>query len=79
MATAFIGASMAKALNRKKEVSGLKKFKGTIPITLLLLSLEVGGAALWASKEWLGVDAAITHVVTEHRELEENRALQSST
>jgi hypothetical protein len=66
--TTAVAAAMARALNRNRTT---RKFRGTLPITLLLLGLEVGGVATWLSKEWLGIHVAVTQAVQEHRDHEE--------
>jgi len=64
--TAVVAAAMARGLNRNRTTGS--RSRGTLPITLLLLGLEVTAMATWLSKEWLKMHVAITHVVQEFRD-----------
>jgi len=70
--TAVVGAAMARGLNRNRAT---RRFRGTIPITLLLLGLEAAGVATWVSKEWVGLHVAVTQAVQEDRDNEETQRI----
>eukprot|EP00026_Physarum_polycephalum_P009336 Phypoly_transcript_09456.p1 GENE.Phypoly_transcript_09456~~Phypoly_transcript_09456.p1 ORF type:complete len:369 (-),score=64.52 Phypoly_transcript_09456:211-1317(-) len=66
--TGGVAAMMARALNRTRTT---RKFRGTIPITLLLLTLEAGAGWMWLANEWLKFHTAVTQAVVAYRDQEE--------
>ena len=48
-------------------------YRGTLPITLLLLTLEVGIGWMWLTNEWLKFHTAVTQAVLTYRDEEETR------
>jgi pheromone shutdown protein TraB len=66
--TGAVASVMARRLNR---TSTSRIYRGTIPITLLLLTLEVGAGWMWLTNEWLKFHTAVTHAVVTYRDEEE--------
>jgi pheromone shutdown protein TraB len=75
--TGGVASVMARALNRTRTT---RKFRGTIPITLLLLTLEAGAGWMWLANEWLKLHTAVTHAVLTYRDEEEvKRVIDNKT
>lgn len=70
LVTGGVAALMARRLNRARTT---RIYRGTIPITLLLLSLEVGVGWMWLTNEWLKFHTAVTQAVVTAREEEETK------
>lgn len=69
-ATAAVSAAMAKRLHR---TNPHKWVRSTIPITLLLLTMQAGVATLWLTNEWMKLHTSVTQAVIAYRDEEDTR------